>query len=200
MIQILEEEIVPRLERDGPNQPTKEELEGEPLRHRFRLIFDRAGYSPGLFSRLKSKRIACLTYRRSPGEDWAEKEFSSKAATLSRKTAEFGALELAMDDKGESKTLDAQIQKRASRHEEIDGLAQQIVSLKLKRKTVPRHILMSDLPAGQKLERLSIGTRQLLDTVKMIAYRAETAMAQTKKENMWRKSPEIFSGRFTPTR
>ena len=45
---------------------------------------------------------------------------------------------------------------------------------------------MSELPAGQKLERLSIGTRQLLDTVKMIAYRAETAMVQTIQENMWR--------------
>lgn len=299
LIQILEEEIVPRLERDVPNQPTKEELEREPLRHRFTLIFDRAGYSPGLFSRLKSKRIACLTYRRSPGEDWAEKEFRShhvelvagnivemqlaergtllgtakdekvwvrevrrlmpgghqtsvvstdfqsdvgplaakmfarwcqenffkymienygldrmasysiedipdttrvvnpehrglerdirtKAATLSRRTAEFGALELALDDTGESKTVDAQILKRATMHEEIDGLTQEIVSLKLKRKAIPRHIPMSELPAGQKLEKLSTRTRQLLDTVKMIAYRAETAMAQTIQENMWR--------------
>ncbi len=299
LIQVLEEEIIPRLERDVPNQPTKEELEANPLRHRFTVVFDRAGYSPGLLSRLKAKRIACLTYRRSPGEDWAETEFSSqrvelvagnivemrlaergtllgtkkdervwvrevrrlmpgghqtsvvstdfqsdaapmaaamfarwcqenffkymienygldrmasysvedipdttrvvnpehrdlereiriKAATLSRRTAEFGSLELTMDDSSEPKLLEAQMHKRATMHEEIDGLEQEIASLKQKRKAVSRHIPMSELPAGQKLERLSVGTRQLLDTVKMIAYRAETAMAHTIQENMWR--------------
>jgi hypothetical protein len=122
-----------------------------------------------------------------PEHRGVEREIRTKAATLSRRTAEFGALELAMDEKSEPKLLEAQIQKRATIHEEIDGLEQEIVSLKQKRKAVPRHIPMSELPAGQKLERLSVGTRQLLDTVKMIAYRAETAMAQTIQDNMWRR-------------
>jgi hypothetical protein len=34
MLQVLEHEIVPRLEKDVPNQPTAEELDADPLLHR----------------------------------------------------------------------------------------------------------------------------------------------------------------------
>jgi hypothetical protein len=32
-------------------------LAAEPLRHRFTLVFDREGYSPALFKRLKAHRV-----------------------------------------------------------------------------------------------------------------------------------------------
>ncbi len=50
---------------DVPNQPTEQEIESDPLLHRFTVIFDREGYSPELFQRLKDRRIACLTYHKS---------------------------------------------------------------------------------------------------------------------------------------
>jgi hypothetical protein len=43
---------------------------------RFRLVFDREGYSPGFFKRMKEKRIACQTYRKFVTEPWPEEEFS----------------------------------------------------------------------------------------------------------------------------
>jgi prepilin-type processing-associated H-X9-DG protein len=61
LIQVLEEEIVPRLEQDVPGQPEQQDLEEDPLLHRFSLVFDREGYSPGFFKRMKNLRIACLT-------------------------------------------------------------------------------------------------------------------------------------------
>ena len=75
LIKVLEGEILPRLERDIPGQPSAEVLAAEPLRHRFTLVFDREGYSPAWFKRLKARRVACLSYRKYPGDDWAAEEF-----------------------------------------------------------------------------------------------------------------------------
>ena len=77
----LEEEIVPRLLAEIPGQPEPEELAGDPLRHRFTLVFDREGYSPDLFSRLKAQRIAILTYHKHPGADWGQSEFTPQILT-----------------------------------------------------------------------------------------------------------------------
>jgi len=45
-------------------------------RHRFTLVFDREGYSPGFVRRMKTQRIACLNYHKFPGEDWSAEEFA----------------------------------------------------------------------------------------------------------------------------
>lgn len=47
---VLRNEIVPRLLAEVPGQPTQQQLEADPLRHRFTLVFDRQGYSPELFA------------------------------------------------------------------------------------------------------------------------------------------------------
>ena len=82
LLQVLREEIVPRLIADVPNQPTPEELAADPLLSRFTLVFDREAYSPGFFSDMKEKRIAVLTYHKLPGEPWPESEFSGHEVTL----------------------------------------------------------------------------------------------------------------------
>lgn len=78
----MENEILPRLLKDVPNQPSEEELAEDPQRERFTLIFDRAGYSPAAFKRLWEKRIAITTYHKNPGEPWPQTEFSLKKVTL----------------------------------------------------------------------------------------------------------------------
>ena len=80
LIKVMEEEIVPRLERDLPQQ--QELFAREGLAPRFTLVFDREGYSPGFMSRMWKKRIACLTYHKYPGEDWPEWEFREQKVTL----------------------------------------------------------------------------------------------------------------------
>jgi hypothetical protein len=72
---VLENDIVPRLIQEAPNQPTAKELATDKLLHRFTVIFDREGYSPDLLSRLKTLRVACLTYRKFVYEEWAGREF-----------------------------------------------------------------------------------------------------------------------------
>ena len=82
LIKTLEEDIVPRLLGDIPQQPTAADLAADPLLHRFTLVFDREGYSPDLFARLKAQRIAILTYHKHPGEDWQKTEFITHQVTL----------------------------------------------------------------------------------------------------------------------
>jgi len=62
MLEAIENDVVPRLLNDVPNQPAKEQLDADPYRSRFLLIFDREGYSPAFFRRMWEKhRIACIT-------------------------------------------------------------------------------------------------------------------------------------------
>lgn len=301
LIQVLVEQILPRLEREAPNQPTPEALEADPLLHRFTLVFDRAGYSPKLFRMLKERRIACLTYRKLAADDeaWCEAEFftervelvsgdvvemrlgergvllgskedeqvwvreirrlmpgghqtsiictdykspvgraaaamfarwcqenyfkymrenygidrlvshqtedipgstkvvnpehrrlerevKTKAGTLSRKKAEWATIELTDDDQVPSAKMEARIQKSADLLTEVTALEEELTKLKQQRAAIDKHIQLSDLPEGQRLMGLSVGTKQLLDTIKMVAYRAETAMAHTLREKMSR--------------
>ncbi len=58
LLQVLERDIVPRLETDIPNQPGAEQLDADPLLHRFTVVFDREGYSPEFFAKMKKRRIA----------------------------------------------------------------------------------------------------------------------------------------------
>ena len=49
MLQVLRTEIVPRLLKEVPNQPSQEYLDTNPYAHRFTIVVDREGYSPDLF-------------------------------------------------------------------------------------------------------------------------------------------------------
>ncbi len=82
LVQVVEQEIIAVLERDIPLQPSQMELDSNPLLHRFTVVFDREGYSPPLMLRLRQRRVACLTYRKKPGDDWPEVEFSIREVRL----------------------------------------------------------------------------------------------------------------------
>jgi hypothetical protein len=54
----------------------------DPLLSRFSIVFDREGYSPKFFARMKEQRIAVLTYHKYPGEDWPAQEFRTQPVRL----------------------------------------------------------------------------------------------------------------------
>ena len=82
LLTVLEKDIIPRLEKDVPYQPSLFEMEKDRYRTRFTLVFDREGYSPEFMARMWEIRIACLTYRKYSGEDWPESEFHPQKVTL----------------------------------------------------------------------------------------------------------------------
>ena len=294
LIKTLEADIIPRLLEDIPNQPTAQALEADPHLHRFTLVFDREGYSPDFFARLKAQRIAILTYHKHPGEDWHKTEFTTHQVTLQHgdtvplQLAERGThlgnglwlRELRrLDEKGHQtsilstdyrsnittaaaamfarwhqenffkymrqhygldrlveqgtsplpdttrlvnpawRALDSQVRsatgkltrQRAAftahilgaientptavaRHEtrkgeELAQLQQQqaaLDALKTQRKATAHHIQLKDLPPDQRIQQLRAGRKHFIDTIKLIAYRSETALVHLARETLRR--------------
>jgi hypothetical protein len=296
LIQVLEDDIVPRLINEVPDQPSPESLETDPLLHRFTVIFDREGYSPELFLRMKNKRVACLTYHKYPKEDWNAWEFQpysvklASGQTVDMKLAERGVRltnnlwvreirkltstghqtsilstdyntpqtrlaprmfarwsqenffkymrenfgldklvehgaenipdpettkvidpkyrsldQLVQKTQGQlnrklavvgalampplvvpSEAIEAFQEKKCALNEEVLELQNRIIKLKTERKAIAKHTTLDKLPEAEQNTRCRSQAKRLLDTIKMVAYRAETAMVNILKEKMSR--------------
>ena len=83
LLEALRSDIVPRLLKDVPGQPTVEESKADRYRARFVILFDREGYSPEFFKEMwQTHRIACITYHKYPKNDWPAAEFAEIETTL----------------------------------------------------------------------------------------------------------------------
>ena len=69
-----------------------------------------------------------------------------------------------------------QIQNKAEAVEAMQAMHEELQRLRLQRKNTPRKIKLDDLPEDQRPNELLPLGKMLCDTVKMIAYRAETAL------------------------
>ena len=70
--------------------------------------------------------------------------------------------------------------------EKIQEVERSLELLKTQHKAIPQHIPVKDLPEPDRFTRLRTERKQFLDTIKMVAYRAETAMAATLREKLSR--------------
>jgi hypothetical protein len=290
LLKTLENDIVPRLLKDIPGQPSPEELDRNPCLCRFILVFDREGYSPAFFYRMwKKYRIGCMTYHKYPDNPWpadcffphdvvmpggevvqmklAERgslvgsgkqsywmrevrkltetghqtsiistafdlshtmlaarmfsrwcqenffrymmqhfaidllqeygteEFSGTEKVvnpawrelnrlrnslnnkLRYRRAEFGQLTHHAESKQNEKKYTQWLKKKSEILEEIEHFEHQLDEVKSRLKQVEKHIPWSELPEEDKFHRLVPSRKRLMDTIRMIAYRAETAMA-----------------------
>jgi hypothetical protein len=76
MTRVLIDDIIPRLNRDVPHQPSAQALAENEQLHRYMLVFDRESYSVDFFLYLQRERIAFCTYRKNVKEDWPEEAFT----------------------------------------------------------------------------------------------------------------------------
>ena len=113
-----------------------------------------------------------------------ESEIKSKAAKLSRMLAQFGAIVLPAEL--EAHQVAAYERKKGLLKEEIDFLRDDLGKQKAQRKETPKHVRLADLPEKERFVPLSPTRKQFLDTIKMIAYRAETALAGVLSETVSR--------------
>ena len=106
----------------------------------------------------------------------------SAASTLSRRLQEFGSLHFhgTIDEAN----VDPYEQGKVKLQEQIDHLQRNIDELKKERATTPHHVTIKELSDAQRFDRLSIESKHLVDTIKLIAYRAESAMASAIKEHI----------------
>ena len=109
-----------------------------------------------------------------------------RAATgkLTRRLAHFAAMTL--EQPIEPQHVAPFVRRKAALQEEIEALQHELDSLKAKRKETPHHITLDELPEEARFRQLSTQSKQLLDPLKMIAYRAETAMAESLREHLTR--------------
>jgi len=291
LLQVLRDDVVPRLLAEVPGQPTEAQLEANPSRSRFVLVFDREGYSRQFFADIwQQHRIGCISYHKFPGAAWPEEWFfehqvqmPNGEVTLMR-LAEMGSLvgsgknkiwmkevrkltdsghqtslistvydldhcalgarmfsrwcqenffrymmqQFAIDSLTEYGTgdisgaekvinptwreLDRQkrsVQTKLTRRharfaaltlhpvaadnpkkyrrwqrqkaellEDIDQFENELNRLKSQIKETGKHISWDELAEDQKFQRLATGRKRLLDAIRMIAYRAETAMVK----------------------
>ncbi len=293
LIGVLRQEIIPRLLKEVPHQPSAPELEQDPWLFRFVMIFDREGYSPELFADLWGQRIASQTYRKGAIENWPTEEFGdyeasafngekqamklaergvwlsnklwvreirllssnghqtavistdfksglvqiatqmfsrwsqenwfkymiehfdleglgtyalepvsettrvvnpaartlsaqikSKAMQLTRRRAEYATGELA--GPLEVKSAEAYQNRQTKLRETIQALEQELESLKGKRKQIPSHLTLAELPEADRFKQFVRARKHLMDTIKMVAYRAETALAMSLRQYMKR--------------
>ena len=298
LLEVLRSDVVPRLLQEVPRQPSKQELQEDPHRARFVIIFDREGYSPVFFKEMwEQHRVACITYHKFPKEDWSEEEFVETQLSLpngeqvSLRLAERGSwigdrkkglwvrevrklsrsghqtslissaygrgLEdaaalfsrwsqenffrymmehFAIDALSEyrteeitetnrpvvnprwreldrhSRSLKSKLTQRQARFaaltihpesndkqrtkweknkaellEEIEQLEHELAEVKAKMKETSKHVEWEMLPEEDKFSRLAPSRKQLVDTVKMVAYRAETAMTVIVREHLKRE-------------
>jgi hypothetical protein len=289
LIQTLRGDIVPRLLREVPGQPTEQQLQDNPYACRFLLIFDREGYSPAFMREMwQEHRIACITYHKHPQGVWPEQWFqpqsvrlpdgqvvtlslaergsrvgSGQDATwmrevrkrtesghqvslistafdlphtqisaylfsrwcqenflrymkhhfalellteysseplpdtprvvnptwrelnkqrnslqgkLNRRQSHFAALTLHPEPETDQRRFRKWMQRKAELLEEIEHYEQELVELKHTLTDTPHYLRWDQLPDSHQFHRLAPSRRHLIDTVRMIAYRAETAM------------------------
>jgi hypothetical protein len=299
LLKVLEEEIVPRLEKEVPHPPSAEQLAADPKLDKFILVFDREGYRPEGLKRFKERRIGCLTYHKHLGPDWPEQEFQlrtvqlahgnqeelplaerrtvlpngfavrevrhldgaghqtavlattgqfsqeavaggmfgrwsqenflkymrehyaldrlvsyrvspmdettpvvnpawrkldrtvrSLTAKLHPKLARFGAMNLVGPIEPEA--VEKFLRKKAALQREIQELQVQLQTHKAQRAEVAHHLPLGQVPEAERFDRLSNGSKDLVDTIKLVAYRAETAMAHVMREALpqWRQEEE----------
>ena len=298
LLEALRSDIVPRLLRDVPGQPSAEDLKADRYRARFVIVFDREGYSPEFFKEMwQTHRVACITYHKFPKDDWPTTEFVDCETTLpngerlSLKLAERGAwiggkkkglwvreirkltesghqvslistvfsgsaLEdsvrlfsrwsqenflrymmehfaidllneyrteeipgtkrsvvnpkwreldrrrrsvksklthqqarfaaLTLHPESDESALARWEKRKAEVVEAIEQLEKESADVNDQLKKTPSHLKWDELPDTDRFERLAPSRKQLVDTVKMIAYRAETAMASIVREALAR--------------
>jgi hypothetical protein len=259
--------------------------------HRLTLVFDREGYSPDFFRRMRDKGIACLTYHKHPGPAWPEDAFQSTPVrlvsgqvvtmrlaergtclsnglwvreirklterghqtpilasdyhtpmesiaarmfarwsqenffrygrmnfgldrlagyrteeitdpikvvnptyraldsqvrsangTLGRTLAQFGALTIV--ETIEAEKMEPFLTAKSALHEQIEALKLDLAQLKAARKATARYVTIHDLPEADRFRKLATASKHFIDTIKIVAYRAECAMTTIVREFM----------------
>jgi hypothetical protein len=82
--------------------------------------------------------------------------------------------------------VEAYQRKKGQLQQAVEERRQQIEQLKAQRKALPKHIEIKDLPDKDRFHRLRSEKKHFIDTIKLVAYRAETALAQLAREKIKR--------------
>jgi transposase len=117
---------------------------------------------------------------------WRELDHQKRSVNskLTHRRARFAALTMHPES---DESAQAKWEKhKAELMEEIEQLEHELTGIENRLKMTPSHLDWDKLPENEKFQRLAPSRKQLVDTVKMIAYRAETALASIVREELAR--------------
>jgi hypothetical protein len=115
---------------------------------------------------------------------WRQLEYQRRSvqSKLTQRQARFAAITL--HPQTEVCEIPKWQRQKAELQEQIELFENELATLKDRMRSTPRHLAWDSMPESEKFERLSPGRKRLTDTIKLIAYRAETAMAMIVREKM----------------
>jgi hypothetical protein len=113
-----------------------------------------------------------------------DSQIRSQAGKRHRLAAQFGAL--ALSEEPSASEIDRFQQRKGQLREEIQTRDLEIDKLKQNRKSTPHHVAVKELPEEDRFTRLRTERKHFIDTLKMIAYRAESSMASLLREHLAR--------------
>jgi prepilin-type processing-associated H-X9-DG protein len=113
-----------------------------------------------------------------------DSQLRSQRALLSRELCRFGDIQLPADL--DPRQIEACERKKGDLQHSIENRRLHIEQLKTQRKALHKHVPIKELSEDQRFSQLRLEKKHFIDTIKLIAYRAETAMAQIAREQMHR--------------
>ena len=113
-----------------------------------------------------------------------DKQVRQQTLILAREQAQFGGLHLpvAVADP----QTEELVKQKAQLLQSVQARQHELAELKAKRRQTPKHVPLKDLPESQRFGQLPMDRKHLVDTIKLIAYRAETALVQVVRETLRR--------------
>jgi Transposase protein len=113
-----------------------------------------------------------------------DSQVRSQQSMLVGEQARFGALQLPVEATAQETA--AYETKKGQLLQSIESRQLKLAELKAQRKNAPKHVLLKDLPQEDRFTRLAAARKHLVDTVKLVAYRAETALVAIARESLSR--------------
>lgn len=110
---------------------------------------------------------------------------NSATGRLNYRLSKFAAMEL--NPERDDKKREKQIKEKAELLEDIQQRENELARLKGERKAIPKHVELRELPDDLQFKCLDPSRRLFADTIKMIDYRAESAMAFILKKHIHRE-------------
>ena len=104
---------------------------------------------------------------------------------LTRQQAQYAALTL--HPEADDAKMSQWEQRKATLLESLEQFEQELSAVKQQQAATPKHLGWSELPEEAKFEQLAPSRKRLLDTVKMLAYRAETSLVEIVREALSRE-------------
>lgn len=121
---------------------------------------------------------------RNPAWREANRQVRQTQAWLNRQRALFE--EAGLDRPLSEEAVAYYERQQGKRQEQIESLERELEQRKQQRQATAAHIPVKDLPEADRFTRLRKERKHFTDTIKMIAYRAETAMAAVVREKLTR--------------